>query len=304
MQKHPIELTLHDWQALDEGDTLRVACSHWKCEGKNDAFTITRIAGGCIYNCYRCGTSGMVFKGRNPSEALRYVRSLRDKRHACRADFDCELVQLPYDCTPLITHADIIPSQAYGWLYKYEMDDTEFYEYNMCYSAKMERIVIPIYSNDCSLLAWQGRDVYYKRNVQLYEQGRLDKKPLKWYTEYNKKVLNDAHLFFKLTNDSSTIFIVEDVISAIKVFKKFNTNVVALLNSTLHDRLINELNLFSYKQVLIWLDPDARIKALQGALRWKRKGVSCKTLDSSVDPKEVYYNDMEKVLDRCNIKIT
>jgi hypothetical protein len=103
--------------------------------------------------------------------------------------------------------------------------------------------------------------------------------------------------FFKLNNISLNniykyIILVEDIISAIKVNNHYKCHVVALLNSTLNNSLIEELELRKYDTTYIWLDPDAHLKSIQGALRWQSMGVNAKCLRTKGDPKDQPYTSM------------
>lgn len=292
--KHPNDVLQYDWESLDEGETARIHCSHWKCEDKKDALTITRVLGGCIYNCYRCGTSGGIFKGSSPTEAAKRLRLLRENRHSCTdSNTDCVYrVALPPDTIAMCLEDDTIPPHAYAWLYQYELNEDDFFEYNIGYSPKLERIIIPFYY-DNKLVGWQGRDAYASRNKLLYEKGVIKNKPLKWYTEYNNK---EIKLYYKLINTNiNNIFIVEDTISAIKVYNKYKYPTIALLNSTLNTSLIDDLNLRNYKTVHIWLDPDAHVKAMQGALRWRSLGINARSIRTGGDPKAIPYERMPQI---------
>ena len=292
VKKHPDPVLENDWESLDEGETIRVHCNHPTCEDKNDAFTITRILGGCIYNCYRCGTSGSVFKGSNPKEAISRIDAIRNKRYInAKSNAARHRVQLPRDHIPLVTYDKAIPPHAHAYLYQYELDDEDFDKYYISYSPKLERIIYPIYDNT-KLIAWQGRDIYYNRNLELFNKGFLKRKPLKYYTEYYNSN-NNIILYYKLLNNNNNkIILVEDIISAIKLYNHYNYNIIALLNSTLHNRLITDLSLRDYKEVIIWLDPDKKIDSIQGVLRWVTMGISTKTHTTTTDPKDVYYTNM------------
>lgn len=299
--KRPKELDEHDWEALEEGETIRVHCSHWKCEDKNDAFTITRTFDGCVYNCYRCGTSGVLRRSSNPHSALARIRALRGVRHKQIVEGNMN-ISLPGDFIPLITGSKLIPPQAYAWLYQYEIDEDDFFDFNIGYSPKLERLIFPFYKDD-KLIAWQGRNVQtFNKNTNMYKS---NKDILKWYTEYKDKTNT---LYFKISKSEislnknkisshwDNLILVEDLVSAIKVWRHYLCDTVAILNSTLRHKHIIDLNMRNYNHVYLWLDPDAYIKALQASHRFRSEGLSCSVVKSSTDPKEVPYNDMPIVL--------
>jgi 5S rRNA maturation endonuclease (ribonuclease M5) len=296
-KKHPIELYDNDWESLNEGETIRVSCSHPRCREKlANAFTITRVYNGCVYNCYRCGTSGAVYKGSTPNQAQNVLDRIKKKQQGIKSNrsVDDYIICLPNDFLPLVLHDKSVPSEAYSWFYLYELGDTDLYFFNVGYSKKLERTIVPIYSNNHRLIAWQGRDIYYERNVKLFERKIINKKPLKYYTEYNKYQNNGKKLYYCINNiTSNNIILVEDIVSAIKVNNKFRYNSVALLNSTLTQNTITDLNLYKYNKIYIWLDPDKYSESLRVGYKWRTLGLNVKVSKSYVDPKKVPYKEMK-----------
>jgi len=285
----PTPLQTNDWHSLEEGETLRVPCDSPQCQGKNDAFTITRILNGCIYNCYRCGLSGIIFKGSNPGDALKRIGRLGHTTNGGNrnGNNNNDTCRLPRDHVPLVTHDKAIPPHAYAWFYQYELDEDDFDERYISYSPSLERVIIPFWGGT-KLIGWQGRDIYYNRNIDLYNKGFLKRKPIKWYTNYS-----NTRLFYTIYNNIyNYIILVEDVISAIKVHNHYGFNVVALLNSTLNNNLIDLLELRKYQKVIVWLDPDAHVKSIQGALRWQSMGVPTSCVRTPKDPKDQPYLTM------------
>lgn len=301
MGKHPEELDIHDWQTMNEGETTRVYCSHWKCQGKKAAFTITRTLDGCVYNCYRCGTSGGIYRGSSPNVALRKLKELRDGRKSQHRSSNV-LVQLPFDFVPCFTHNRSIPPQAFAWIYQYELTDMDMYTYNIGFSSRFQRVIIPIYDTikmdsgaiGYKLIAWQGRDVFYKRNKELFKVGVLKKDPIKYYTEYNNTIYNNIYsnnkLYYKIISKSKSkdkIIIVEDILSTIKVYNHYKVDTIALLNSTITNKLVSQFK--EYKHVYIWLDWDARVKAIKASRYCQSQGINTTTIRTTKDPKAVPY---------------
>jgi hypothetical protein len=189
-------------------------------------------------------------------------------------------------------------------VYKYELTDDDIYQYNIGYSPRIERTIFPIYE-DGKLIAWQGRDIYYQRNKSLYLSGKLERSPLKYYTEYNNKYYknNNIKLYFKIYKNkikynkniiyNNNIILVEDIISCIKLYNKFGCDVVAMLNSTVHDKLIQDLKLTSYNKVYLWLDWDARIKSIKASAKLQALGVPAACVQTIRDPKAIPYKDLK-----------
>lgn len=316
MAKHPIELQQHDWQSLDEHETLRVNCSHWKCDGKKKAFTITRTIDGCVYNCYRCGTSGAIFMGSSPQAAQRKLHYLKSKKKF-KIDWPYNsTVFLPFDFIPMHSQDKSIPPQAYAWLYQHELNDDDMFKHNIGWTFRLQRVVFPIYQEEyrvgqfVSLIGWQGRDVFYDRNCELFKRGLLKHQPLKYYTEintqiYQNKSINDKSLkynnnkyntiyyYIKRTIDTkiSTLIIVEDILSAIKCSNKYpDCNIIALLKSDLSEDFIRHFGY--YQQIYVWLDWDARIKSIKISKLLQSKGYDVNTVRTLKDPKAVPYKEM------------
>jgi len=301
--KHPEELNIHDWQSLDEGQTIRVNCSHWKCQNKKAAFTITRTFDGCVYNCYRCGITGGIYTGSTPTSAIKKLRKLRYDRKNNSVSIHNNVV-LPNDFIHMVTHDKLIPAAAYAWIYQYELNDDDIFKYNIGYAHKLQRVVIPIYdiirlaSGDTGykLIGWQGRDIYYKHNKELYNNNIIKYQPIKYYTEITSKsnnnqyqLINKNKIYYKIIskyNNNKIIYIVEDILSCIKVYNKYKKDTIALLNSTISDKLITTLR--DYKHV----DWDARIRAIKASRRCQDQGITTSTIRTKKDPKAIPYKKM------------
>lgn len=319
MKKHPIELQEHDWQSLDEQVTLRVPCSHWKCQSKKAAFTITRTLDGCVYNCYRCGTTGAIFMGSSPQSAQRKLSQLRNSK-----DFKTKqhmYISLPTDFIPMHMHDKSIPPQAYAWLYQYELNDDDMYKRYIGWTYRLQRVVFPIYytysnSSFTSLMAWQGRDVFYDRNTKLYNKGVLKNPPLRYYTEietklifpnnrsikdrslkYNNNQYNNIYYWLKANykKKANYLIIVEDIISAIKCHNQYgHCDVIALLRSNLSTDFTKMFS--GFNKIFIWLDWDARVKSIKTSRKLQSIGFNTSTIRTKEDPKAVPYKKMPVIL--------
>jgi len=305
----PIEILEYNWQDMYEGETVRLYCSSPTCENKiGKALTLTRLNSGAIYNCYRCGVRGKIGQSSTPKDASRKLKEIRDGRKTANNP-DTYVVELPNDFISLLDDSNKIPAKAFGWIYKYELNLEDIYNYNIGYSNMLGRVIIPIYDNN-KLIAWQGRYIFNNIVVK------------KYHTEYNKYNNNNNKLYYKLFNNNilnnkkeypinnyntkihnilsykqyNTSFkqciIVEDILSCIKVYNKFNIDSFALLNSTITYNTCADLNLYDYDRVYIWLDWDAKTKALQSSMKLRNSGIDSKTVMTTQDPKAVPYKDM------------
>ena len=70
-------------------------------------------------------------------------------------------------------------------------------------------------------------------------------------------------------------------------------DVLGLLNSTITNDLMIKLK--CYKQVVIWLDFDARVKSIKASHRLQSQGICATTIRTTLDPKAVPYLEMPNV---------
>ena len=91
--------------------------------------------------------------------------------------------------------------------------------------------------------------------------------------------------------NSDTLVVVEDVISAIKVFKSDKSvTTVPLLGSTMPLKL-TETILERFNKVFLWLDRDKAVEAVKISRNLKQKGIDSDVIITPKDPKE--YNTGE-----------
>ena len=299
--KHPQELDINDWRSLDVGETMRVPCSHWRCDGKNSAFTITRTHSGCVYHCYRCGTKGYI-NTLNLSDAQKKIKEYYTKHKHNQDDINYK-IKLPKDFKNMAVHTENIPPQAYAWLYKYEISNNDIYKFNIGYSDKYKKVIIPIYNVirlqsgniGYEMVGWQGRDIFYNENCKLFENGVLKNPPQRYYTIVNKN--KKERVLYKIINNKLTIYniyIVEDILSCIKVYNHFKQDTIALLNSTLTKDLMQKL--YQYKNVYIWLDYDKQIYSLQTTHKFRAQGINCHSIITKDDPKAIPYTQIKDTI--------
>jgi len=185
-------------------------------------------------------------------------------------------IAYPEDATEDIRH------DALTWVKSYGITNYEISYNNFLWSERKELLIFPFYGsvtgighND--LIAWQGR--YFG--------------PYKEYPKYvtygiRQDVFNYCYpLGFNIFDDT-TLVIVEDLISAIKVSRHVST--IPLFSSD-----ANKYQLFKmahyYKHAIIWLDPDKHQHAIKLKQRAESFFTSVRVVLSDKDPKD--YTDKE-----------
>ena len=271
----PDELRDFDIDSLSVGEGLRL--HHSECsEGHYDkTLSITRHPEGLMYHCYRCGVKGFISTSLDPYSAARYLKRRQMKQKAQ----DPDIVELPWDFVPMVQKPNRIPPKAYAWLYQYELDDADLCDYNIGFSNKLQRVIMPIYRG-YNLIGWIGRDIHYKKGY----------KGQKYHNEFQGGgrvyfVADSDNTIVDASSDSKSLVFVEDILSAIKCRKATGHVAIALLNTSVGDSTIRHLmeGHINY----LWLDDDARIKALRQVFKYKQQGINITSVRTHVDPKQV-----------------
>lgn len=166
-----------------------------------------------------------------------------------------------------------LPRLVRDYLDKFGLTQQDIQQNTILWSERWQRVIFP-YFDSTGLLGWQGRYL------------GLDKTKPKWYSQGDLKSI----LHIVGNQKSNTCVIVEDVISAIKVGHLQTVAASPLFGSHLSATRILQLK-HLYDTLLIWLDPDMRVKSSKFAQQVLQLGLNCRTIYSEVDPKEC--SDME-----------
>lgn len=196
-----------------------------------------------------------------------------DRLHARHADTTVgSKVQI---CLPEDSDSTL-PRLVRDYLDKFQLTDRDIQQHTILWSEKWQRVIFP-YFDSTGLLGWQGRYL------------GIDKTKSKWYSQGDLKSI----LHIVGNPKSSTCVITEDVISAIKVGHLQTVAASPLFGSHLSTQRILQLK-HLYDTLLIWLDPDMRIKSSKFAQQVIQLGLKCRTIYSEVDPKECDDSDIQK----------
>lgn len=199
--------------------------------------------------CHNCGQAG-VHSNRSRVRAIHELiaAKLHDEEHGLG-----EMV-LPSDVVLVPEHW---PASAQAWVGKYGITFDECVQNELCYSPSWDRVILPVYE-DGKLVFWQGRAV---------EPGGLRPKYIS--AKAHPKVMAHKHFIF----ESTRVFIVEDMLSAIKMSRYVDC--IALLGTSADFSCLRE-KLDNYHKVGIALDPDLagqqKSRELAARLRLSFKG--------------------------------
>lgn len=246
------------------------------CSKNNDKpIIVTRTTKGWAWWCHRCRTGGNRYiEGCSPAETMAWLKSLKlPQKQTVRT------VELPTDFTNILSPA------ALSYCYIRGIYEQDIFKYKFGYSTYLHRLILPVYENN-SLVFWQGRN--------LGEVTRSNPK----YVNVAKQ--NRKDIFFYIQNtDSKVLVINEDIISAIRTSKVANS--LSILSAHIPDNLIFKLALGGkFDTILIWLDPDKKVKATDWTFKYRAYGINCCRIDSDKDPK--WYSDTEiKEKIQCSI---
>lgn len=282
----PDELRDYDIDSLEVGQGLRLRHDECSANHYDKTLSITRHPDGLMYHCYRCGVKGFISTSLDPWSASRYLK----RRKAEKANSDPDVIELPWDFEPMCQKPNKVPSKAYAWLYQYELDDSDLCTYNIGFSNKLQRVIMPIYRG-FTLIGWIGRDIHYKKGYggQKYHNEFQGGGRVYFSTDYDVNVWSDVSKVPRA--------FVEDIISAIKVRKATGYMAIALLNTSVGDSTIRHL--MEGHVNYLWLDDDARTKALRQVFKYKQRGIQITTVNTYDDPKAIPATQIRTEIERA-----
>jgi len=177
-------------------------------------------------------------------------------------------IDFPSDCSGNIR------IDALAWIKKYGITDLEIEKNSISWSDRKQMLVFPLDIRDNVVHVWHGR--YFGVNKE--------------YPKYlTKGTKND--LYHILGENDETLVICEDLISAIKISRKYKA--MPMFGSSLNRRqMFHIANFFGYKNSLtLWFDPDKTQDALRLKTRAEFYFNHVGVVVSDADPKD--HSDME-----------
>lgn len=237
-----------------------VCVGHEGCENANrKRLYITRKADGVLAFCHNCGLAGYT-RGKGMAKAKRP-----------RRDTVAEKVELP---SPGTYDWGQWPPKARGWLRKYGVTEAVSRSRCVLYASDLDRVVLPYYHADGTLVLWQGRYLgdHKADKVPKYLTCRRNDYPCVWFSEHGH---------------SKRMVVVEDILSGIRIGSQ--EPCAALLSTGCNERGLLEL-LKRADNFVVWLDDDAHDKAQKLAERISVVA-PCRMVRTPLDPK--CYTDNE-----------
>lgn len=247
--------------SLDYGDTLNTTCPVCDVRTSKTHLSVSRMATGILYHCYRdsCGIKGFV-------ESLPSNLS-RDKT---TKSFTPRKFTKPVE--------NITTQMRNKLKIKYDLSYEEIH-YNGIKSIKdRDGILLPLYN-------WMG---YNYGHTTKYFDGLKTIHYLE--SETSKLHFPHRNSFVK---DDDTIVLVEDVISAIRCARHAHS--ASLLGTNLTSAMVEDIIKAEYINVIIALDPDATTKAMKLKNKYGLFFKSFRAAPLSADPKDM--NDTQLKLE-------
>jgi hypothetical protein len=128
----------------------------------------------------------------------------------------------------------------------------------------MDRVILPCFNPEGELTYWQGRSVSSKPKYLNAESER------------------GSRWFVNTGINPNTLVIVEDILSAIKVGRQFDS--IALLGSFIPTKLLDYFS--KYAIIVLWLDEDKKATAIKFAHKFRQlSGKPVHVVSTRLDPK-------------------
>ena len=172
-----------------------------------------------------------------------------------------------------------IDVKALNWLSQYGIIRDEILFHDLSWSDQRQWLLFPYKDDHGRTLAWQARNF-----------GSTHKS--KWLTE--GPVEDIMHILGFDDWPDSTLVIVEDIVSAIKVSRV--TRAMPLFGSVMSLRKMFRTKVLGIRNVAIWLDADKFKEAIKYANRLEHAGVKARTIFTEKDPKECSMETIQQVV--------
>lgn len=255
-------------KSLPAGRTIRVQ----HC-GADNSMLVSHTATGYSAHCFRCGEHPYEPHGkRSISDILRHKAEL----------------QVQYSKEPYLPkdYTHVIPPHAAVWFMQYGISPELASRHGIGWSDQYQRVVLPVYDREdkSKLIAVQMRAVEPDRKPKYLNPGGAAIRRALFWVEHP-------------VIDGSATIVVEDILSAIKLGRKYPT--VSTLGTTMTDERAVEIAKQTSAAVL-WLDNDrAGHKGMREAHRQLAfQGVRCWKVLSERDPKTYSQQEIENHLRR------
>lgn len=245
-------------------EEVRSNCPH--CGDTRERLYTKAVRDGSVQYCHNCQYRGFIRgdKQASPKSVLERAEILFKTYKTGETIGYAKHIQLPHDFT-----LDL-PDKALAWLYKYQITDEEIRQFRFGWSQRLKRLILPVYRDD-QLVYYQGRtfDPITKINPK--------------YLNIRQSGAKNVYFLCSSSNiHNNSIVMVEDILSAIKVGRQFNS--IALLGSYLPDSMLPVFK--KYNKVFIWLDADKYKESIKMMQKLGARGTPTRVISTPKDPKE------------------
>lgn len=149
------------------------------------------------------------------------------------------------------------------WLLNTHLVKSTAYLRKIGYSPSWDRLILPVVNNG-NIVLWQGR--------------KLSGAGPKYVTHGDKSVV--AIYQSQNFRAASTVVLTEDIVSAMRVAQDTGCDAIALLGTSLSDRVLSYLQYANYKRVLVWMDNDVPGQEAKHLIRNRLEPVLAAVVDS------------------------
>ncbi len=245
------------------------------CCGKSPSMMVSNSRKGVRGYCFRCGHSEFVPHG---ERSILDIRAAREAAQALRSNSGT--LSLPSDIQP-------VSSRETGalWLLQAGISLDLAAEYKIGWSDKLQRVVLPVYSEKGELQFIQARSI--NQNV----------KP-KYLNIKGARACDAIFVGNHAKSTRTTTVIVEDILSAIRV--SHHTCGVSLLGTAVTPGKL--VRVFSPDStVIVWMDGDAAGRRARRKLihALTLMGQECKWVETPKDPKEYSNAEIQETLNNA-----
>lgn len=210
--------------------------------------------------CFRCGPVGFHAHGYRTLEELNRVQELN------KLALEPQSPELPDDYT------DVVPPQHLLWLARAGISAGRAKRFGIGWSARLGRVVLPVYDRSGSLVYWQARAVSPGQTPK-YINPPADKNLLCYWVDDRADRTRDTG-----------VCVTEDILSAIRVGRHMRA--ASILGTKLSASQEAQITRATRARVFVWLDPDQAGRDGSSVLRRKMGMVIDTTIiESDADPK-------------------
>ena len=220
--------------------------------GSGTKLSVNHSIGSYWCNCYRCGFTDSEPVDYNNLKSISALRELNNN-----AVDEVLPLTLPEDFT------NDIPVRGRIWLHKCGLLVSEWEKYNIGFSPRLQRVILPVYDKNKNLIWYQCRAIHIGQQPK-YIQPSANRNNVAFYSSFE---------------DSKRIVLTEDIMSAIIVGRV--AKACSLLGTKLPDGISSDI--INYDLVTTWLDSDRA--GTTGAYNIKKK-LSCVTSVNNICTKD------------------